>query len=77
MLRRLSFWWFIRIAREFGVISATLETDLHWLREQRNTVHLQEQSALGQTAFLNQSRKAYGIVTQTIRQTKAWKDSHP
>jgi hypothetical protein len=47
------------------------------LCEQRNTVHLQERSALGQTAFLNQSRKAYGIVTQTIRQTKAWKDSHP
>jgi len=77
MLRRLSLWWFIRIAHEFGIIGPALEADLHWLREQRNTVHLQERSALGQTAFLNQSRKAYGIVTQTIRQTKKWKAAHP
>jgi hypothetical protein len=76
-LRRQSLWWLIRVARDFGVINSTLESDLQWLREQRNTVHLQERSALGQTAFLNQSKKAFGIVTQTIRQTKTWKASHP
>ena len=77
MLRRQSFWWFIRIAREFGIIREAQAGDLHWLRKQRNAVHLQERSALGRTAFLNQSRKAFTIATQTIRQTKAWKAAHP
>lgn len=76
-LRRLSFWWFIRIARDFGILGEALADDLHWLRNQRNTVHLQERSAVGQTAFLNQSRRAFTIATQTIRRTKAWKAAHP
>jgi hypothetical protein len=76
MLHRLSFWWLIRIARDFGVITAALGDDLHWLRRQRNTVHLQERSALGRAAFLNQSRKAFDIATRTIRQTKTWKAAH-
>ena len=76
-LRRQTFWWLIRIAKEFGIIRGALASDLHWLRNQRNTVHLQERSAVGQTAFLNQSKKAFAIVTQTIRQTKSWKADHP
>jgi hypothetical protein len=75
-LRQLPFWWFIRIAGEFEIINEALAGDLEWLREQRNAVHLQERSALGQTAFLNQSRKAFNIATRTIRQTKAWKAAH-
>lgn len=31
-LRRRSLWWMIRIAREFGIISAALEAELDWLR---------------------------------------------
>ena len=74
---RLSLWWFIRIAREFGIVSTALEADLDWLREQRNTVHLHRLSAVGEAAFLSQSQKAYGVVTRTIRQTKRWKAAHP
>lgn len=77
MLNRQSLWWFIRIAREFGIISAALAGELQWLREQRNTVHLRQRSALGQTAFLNQSKRAFGTATQTIHQTKTWKATHP
>jgi hypothetical protein len=77
MLRRRTFWWMIRIAREFGIITATLEKELDWLRTQRNTVHLQERSAVGRTAFLNQSRRAFNAVTWTISQTQKWKASHP
>ena len=58
-LRYRNFWWMIRIAREFGIISAALAEGTHWLRDQRNTVHLQERSAVGRTAFLNQSKRAY------------------
>lgn len=46
-LRRRSLWWMIRIAREFGIIDSALETELDWLPKQRNTVHLQERSAVG------------------------------
>jgi hypothetical protein len=47
------------------------------LRMQRNTVHLQERSAVGRTAFLNQSKRAFDAVTRTIRQTKKWKTTYP
>jgi hypothetical protein len=76
-LRRQTFWWMIQIAREFGIINTALEAELDWLRKQRNTVHLQERSAVGKTAFLNQSRRAFDAVTRTIRQTKTWKGHHP
>jgi hypothetical protein len=76
-LRRRNFWWMIRIAREFGIINAALKTELDWLRTQRNTVHLQERSAVGRTAFLNQSKRAFDTVTRTIRQTKQWKTTYP
>lgn len=74
-LRRRSFWWMIQIAREFGIINAALETELDWLRKQRNAVHLQER--VGERAFLNQSRRAFEAVTRTIRQTKTWKTTYP
>lgn len=77
MLRRQSFWWMIRIAREFGIINADLEAELDWLRTQRNTVHLQERSAVGKIAFLNQSKRAFSAVTRAIRQTKTWKTARP
>jgi hypothetical protein len=76
-LRGQSFWWMIRIAREFGIINASLGSELDWLRTQRNTVHLQQRSAVGKTAFLNQSKRAFDAVTRTIRQTKAWKTANP
>jgi hypothetical protein len=76
-LRRRNFWWMIRIAREFGIINGALATELDWLRTQRNTVHLQERSAVGRTAFLNQSKRAFDAVTRTVRQTKKWKTTYP
>ena len=77
MLRRMSFWWYIRIAEDFGVIRPSLAGDLQWLRKERNAVHLMQRSAVGRKAFLNQSRKAFTIVTEAIRQTKSWKGRHP
>jgi hypothetical protein len=77
MRHRLSLWWFTRIAREFGIVDQALATELDWLRDQRNTVHLQHRSAIGQKAFLNQSKRAYGVALRTIRQTKRWKARHP
>jgi len=77
MLRRQSFWWMVRIAREFGIINTSLESELDWLRTQRNTIHLQQLSVVGKVSFLNQSKRAFDAVTRTIRQTKAWKRANP
>ncbi len=76
-IEKQSFWWIIRVARETGIISDSLRKDLDWLREQRNSVHLRQRSALGQTAFLNQSKRAFELVWETIAQTKSWKALHP
>lgn len=74
-VRRQKFWWMIRVARDFSITTAALESDLDALRKQRNTVHLH--TALGQQSFLNQSRKAFETVTWTIQQTQKWKATHP
>jgi hypothetical protein len=73
---RQSFWWLIRVAWEFGILATRLREDLDWLRKQRNTVHLRQRSALGQTAYLNQSKRAFELVIKTISETKAWKATH-
>lgn len=74
---RQSFWWLIRISHDFGVISKSLFDQLDWLREKRNTVHLRQRSSIGHTAYLNHSRKAFGLVIATILETKNWKQRHP
>jgi len=76
-LRDQSFWWFICISEEFGVISHALLTDLNWLRLQRNNVHIQERAVIGSQAYLNQSKRAFDLVMRTIDSTKKWKIEHP
>lgn len=54
---------------------AGLESELQWLRDQRNTIHLRQRSSLGKTAFLNQSKRAFVPAMARVRQTKGWKAS--
>jgi len=75
-LSKRNFWWLIRISREFGIVNPDLATDLHWLREERNSVHLRRFAAVGQRAFIHQSKHAFRIVTRTISQTRTWKATH-
>jgi len=73
LLSKQTFWWFVRIAREFGIVGDELTGSLDWLRNQRNAVHLRQFASLGHAAYLNQSKKAYGIMMQTISETKSWR----
>jgi hypothetical protein len=73
ILARQSLWWLVRIAGYFGIISVALGDDLNWLRNQRNTVHLRQRVALGRTAFLNQSKRAFEITVEVVQATKIWK----
>lgn len=77
VMAKRSMWWLVQIARSFNIVTVSLETELQWLREQRNTVHLRARAALGPTAFLNQSKRAFQATTQTIEQTKNWYNGHP
>lgn len=76
VLKKATFWWLIRVAREFGIVSRTLADDLNKLRGQRNDVHIRQMATLGPGAFLNQSKQAYGLVTQTLRATQRWRVNH-
>ncbi len=75
-LKKSSFWWLIRVARDFGIISQVLADDLDKLRRQRNDVHIRQMATLGPGAFLNQSKHAYGLVTQTLKATQKWRGAH-
>jgi hypothetical protein len=77
IINKRSFWWLIRIARDFGIVDTGVEGNLQWLRNQRNAVHLRQRSSLGKIAFLNQSKQAFDIVLTVIRQTQRWKAAHP
>jgi len=74
---RRSFWWLIRIAGEFGIVQGALLTDLQYLRQDRNDVHLRQSSAVGSAGYLSQSRRAFDLMCRTIVSTKAWKKAHP
>lgn len=76
-LRRQSFWWLVRVAKDFAIIDSSLADDLQWLREERNLVHVRERAAVGSQAYLNQSKKAFDILLETIKATKHWATLHP
>lgn len=76
LLRKASFWWLIRVACEFEIVSRQLADHLQKLREQRNDVHIRKMAKLGQVAFLSQSKTAYRLVLDTVSSTKRWRARH-
>lgn len=76
VLKKAMFWWLIRVAHEFGIVSQQLADGLQRLREQRNDVHIRKMAKLGPGAFLNQSKVAYGQVLATVNSTKRWRANH-
>ena len=77
ILRKQSFWWHARICREFGVIPAALFSELDWLRGERNAVHVRQRVALGATAYLQESKRAFGVLLRTVGRTRHWLTTHP
>jgi len=76
-LGKCSFWWLITIAADFGIVEGGLVDELQYLRLDRNDVHLRQHSAVGSSAYLNRSKRAFDLVCRTIAATKAWKRAHP
>jgi hypothetical protein len=76
LLRLQNLWWLIKVGQACRIIDAKLAQDLNWLRGERNAVHIRERVALGEAAYLNESRKAFELVIRTIDQTKRWKATH-
>jgi hypothetical protein len=77
ILRKQTLWWYARIAREFTIVTKGLHDDLDWIREQRNAVHVRQRVTVGAGAYLNESKKAYNVLHECIRQTRVWSASHP
>lgn len=77
ILKKQTLWWIVIVAREFHIIKPGLATQLDRLREERNAVHIKQRIALGGPAYLTESKKAFGLVGDTVQQTKLWKAAHP
>jgi hypothetical protein len=71
-LEAQSFAWLIEIAFDFGIIDKALKVDLHWLRDQRNTVHLRKLASIGRQAFLGRSMRAFNTVVETSAKCRTW-----
>ena len=71
------FWWLVRISQEFGISTNQLSAELHWLRTERNSVHLRRRASQTQNAALRDSMRAFEIANRTIARTRHWKQQHP
>ena len=76
-LAKQSFAWLIEIAADFGIVTPKLKTDLHWLRAQRNEVHLRHLVTIGRQAYLTRSERAFSVTLETASQTKHWCTNAP
>ena len=67
-----TFAWLIEISNDFGIIDTALKAELHWLRDQRNTVHLRKLASIGRQAYLGRSMRAFETVVQASVQCRKW-----
>jgi hypothetical protein len=72
--KELPFYWRIVVAAEEVIIDAPLADKLHNLRLERNTVHLHSRT---HRAYLRTSRDAFSVLTETIQQTRTWRNANP
>lgn len=70
VIGKLGFAWITKVAHEEGIINSYLSTELNWLRNRRNEIHLVSRSRY---AFTPTSKRAYNALRNTINVTKAWK----
>lgn len=71
---RFDFRSLIEIAKHEGILSDALAKRLHWLRKQRNRVHIAEMAALAEKQYISTSRTAYGIVLECAKSVRSWID---
>jgi hypothetical protein len=74
VLAELSFLWCIDVALDEGIIDSDLAHRCHVLRKERNAVHLRSRTY---KAYINTSRSAFNVLTDTIQKTRDWRNSHP
>ena len=69
-IEKRNLYWLIEVARDEKIVTPTLKNDLHWLRKERNSVHLR---ARNYKSFLGKSHKAFGIMRKVFTQTQKWR----
>ena len=77
VLPRRSFYWYVAVAFDEGIIDDDLRRDAQWLRQTRNAVHLFEKAKTGGDYYLRSSRRAWRVVSLSVAATKAWRIAHP
>lgn len=73
-LPKMPLYWLTVVALEEGIITAACQTEMEWLRNQRNKVHVKGGST---ASYLGTSMKAYKAVFLLIHDTKRWRARHP
>lgn len=72
-LSKQNFFWMIEVAEEEGILTAALAVRLQNLRKERNTIHLRSRTY---NAYIGVSRSAFNVLTDTIDQTRDWRNLH-
>lgn len=73
-LSKQTFFWHIDIARDEGMIDQSLQSRLHNMRRERNTVHVRART---HKAFVGTSKALFDTTLKAIQQTKAWRAANP
>ena len=73
-LPKMPFYWLSVVALEEGIVTQGCETEMEWLRNQRNKVHVKGGST---ASYLGTSMRAYQAVFLLVRDTRRWRAMHP
>ncbi|WP_146190573.1 hypothetical protein [Marinicauda salina] len=68
-LSRQSFFWHIEIAKDEGIIDEAIQSRLHSMRKERNTVHMRARTY---KAFIGTSKSLFNTTIDTINHIKIW-----
>ena len=77
IIEKRSFGWLIGVARDEGIVTPSEKSDLDWLREERNKVHVRRLVSAGRNAYLSTSKKAFDVMLRCGDATRRWRTTHP
>jgi hypothetical protein len=71
-IHKTTFEWRIKVAEESKIIDSKLATNLHTIRNNRNSVHLTLKIREGVTYFSGMAKRSHTAVYELIKQTQKW-----
>lgn len=71
-IHNTTFEWRIIVAHESNIIDSNLATELHRIRDQRNTVHLTLKIREGVAYYAGMAKRAHTAMHELINQSQKW-----